>query len=91
MKKEIQNNYNNIYLLFFIIEVVNIAENMNLSKSYVEENRNHLSCICYIICFTSSESSQNPCQLGGMCFIFPMRGPVFITKVIDIPESPFWK
>lgn len=54
MKKEIQNNYNNIYLLFFIIEVVNIAENMNLSESYVEENRNHSSCVCYIICFNSS-------------------------------------
>lgn len=54
MKKEIQNNYNNIYLLFFIIEVVNIAENMNLSENYVEENRNYSSCICYIICFNSS-------------------------------------
>lgn len=49
MKKEIQNNYNTIYLLFFIIELVNIAENMNLSEHDVEENKK--SFILYVILF----------------------------------------
>lgn len=49
MKKEIQNNYNTIYLLFFIIELVNIAENMNLLEHDVEENKK--SFILYVILF----------------------------------------
>lgn len=53
VKEEIQNN-NDIYLLFFIIEVVNIAENMNFSENYVEESKNNSSYVDYTICVNSS-------------------------------------
>lgn len=53
VKEEIQNN-NDVHLLLFIIEVVNMAENMNFSENYVEESKNHSSCVDYTIYINSS-------------------------------------